>query len=229
MFPYFSSTHLFIIHTYLSEVCRTGWNSRFLENVNFLNFFTTEGTLREQSEVYVSFRQADGSASQVFNFTVEFHSCRSSWHVFSVRRSLEWVYGSMFRARVSWHHLTLLCINMAELSVVERNLAVSFLIRMYPKYYFLVRAVVSGRSPSTFHRDVLPPFSGSKGILCLSPAFTGFLLDSLSTLKKEAVCCSETWMNFYRTAPKDSPRHSNRSWKYQIQQNIPDLALSKTL
>jgi hypothetical protein len=162
---------------YSSEVCRTGWNSRFLENVHFLNFFTTEGTLREHSEVWVSSQPADASPSQVFNFTVEFHSCRSSWHVFSVRRSPKWVHGSMFRARVSWHHLTLPCVNMAELSAVEWNLTTSFVIRMYPKYYFLARAVVSGRSPPKFHRDVLPPFSGSKRTIRLLLAFTDFLLD----------------------------------------------------
>jgi hypothetical protein len=54
-----------------------------------------------------------------------------------------------------------------------------------------------------------------------------------STLKKEAVCCSDTWVNFYRTAPlyipKDSLPQSNRSWEYQIQQNIPDSSLSKTI
>lgn len=102
MFPYLFSTHPFIIRMCLSGMCRTGWNSRFLENVHYLKFCTTEGTLREQSEVHVSFQPADGTPSQVFNFTVEFHSCRSSWHVFSVRRSLMWVHGSMFRARVSW-------------------------------------------------------------------------------------------------------------------------------
>lgn len=124
--------------------------------------------------------------------------------------------------------LTPPCIDMAELSVVEWNLAVSFLIRMY----LLVRAVVTGRSPSTFHGDLLPPFSGSKRTFLLSSHFTGCLLDLLFDTEERSSMLLRNVSELLRTAPlyipKDSSRHSNCSWEYKTQQNIPDRALSKT-
>jgi hypothetical protein len=87
------------------------------------------------------------------------------------------------------------------------------------EYHLLgYNAVQSVESQPTFRRNILPPFSGSKNKqaeLCLPPAYTLVSCSAyFSTMKMEAICSSETSVDFQRTTrrhtPEDSTLHYHR-------------------
>jgi hypothetical protein len=81
--------------------------------------------------------------------------------------------------------------------------------------------VWSVENQPAFRRNILPPSSGSKNKvskkpeLCLPPAFTLVSCSAYSsTLKMEAICSSETSVDFQRTTqryiPEDGTLHNHR-------------------